>query len=113
MHERCRHCHGCGGDRSAPEPETKIRELAPGDSVLIRRGYGVPAAERDFEAIVADVDGNSFMTCDGTRVDCAHVTGFEKLDRPKAEVKLSERARQVMAETAPAATRTPAHQRTR
>lgn len=79
------------------DPVSPIARLEQGDCITLKAGYGHPWASEDRELVIASVEGNSALTCDGTCLNCEDIEGIVPQPGKKAPIVLSERAKEIMA----------------
>ncbi len=65
----------CYNFMSFPNPiGVRISELQPGDEVIILKGEGYPAVQKETCTVIWKVSGYSALTIDGIRLSCNSLT---------------------------------------
>jgi len=78
----------------------RISELKPGDEIIILKGEGYPAVEKETVATVWIVAGFSALCADGTTISCISISDFMLTGEHHDEFEVSEAAKQMEAEAA-------------
>lgn len=73
----------------------RIGELKSGDEIIILKGEGYPAVDKETMTIVWIVAGYSALCADGTTISCLTISDFIPTDRHHDNFVISDAARQM------------------
>ena len=88
----------CGGIYFPTNLGLGISNLTPGDEIIILKGEGYPAVDKETVAIVWIVAGFSALCNDGTAISCLSNTDITTTGRHFEQFEISEAAKQMEVE---------------